>query len=429
MDLANRSAGRENSNGAGQAERSVPDDRYADPGYYLMSGGRTLFEREIGFEVPWRRRILRFYVRAAAPGYVGAIALLTAAFLALPLLRSWELGTDRFHLILIGLLAAVPASELAIALINRSVTDLFGPLTLPRLEIRGIPDQLRTMVAVPALLTSEEAINELTERLEIHFLANPDGNLRFALLSDWVDAASESLPNDANLLGVASNAMARLLNERHGPAADGGNRFFLLHRKRLWNPSEGKWMGWERKRGKPARDEPAAARREANTTFITASGLAPEPIPGIRYVITLDADTRLPRGAATRLIGTMAHPLNRAKYNAAPAGARGGGLRHCAAAHHSLAAQRPRGLALPADFLRPERHRSLRFLGFRRLPGPFPRGLLHRQRNLRPGHLRNRAGRQDSREHPAESRSLRGNLCPHSTGQRHRALRRISFQL
>jgi cyclic beta-1,2-glucan synthetase len=287
----------------------VTDDRRADPGYYLVSDGRHAFEREIGFQVSWRRRILRLYVRAAVPGYLGTIAFLTAIILALPLLRSWEFGVNRPYLLLFGLFAVVPASELAIALINRSVTDLFGPRTLPRLEIKSIPEKLRTIVVVPTLLSSEDVINEQVERLEIHFLANPDGDLRFALLSDWLDAKTETLPDDAALLSAASKGIADL-NKRHGPVPGGGNRFFLFHRRRLWNESEQKWMGWERKRGK-LHELNLFLRSPTSTVFITATGAQPESIPGVRYVITLDADTRLPLGAAARLVGTMAHPLNR----------------------------------------------------------------------------------------------------------------------
>ena len=297
------------------AGSGIAEDRRRDPGYYLISDGRLAFEREIGFRIGWRRWVLRLYVRCAVPGYLGTIALLTAVILALPLLRSWEKGASNWQLLLLGLLAVIPASDLAIALINRSVTDLFGPRTLPRLEIKTIPENLRTIVVVPTLLTSENVINEQVEQLEIHYLANSDGDLRFALLSDWTDAKTETLPNDAALLAAASRGVAHL-NKRHGPAPGGGNRFFLFHRSRLWNECEGKWMGWERKRGK-LHEANLFLRGATTTSFITATALPPESIPGVRYVITLDADTRLPLGAAARLVGTMAHPLNRPVFSSA----------------------------------------------------------------------------------------------------------------
>ena len=167
---------------------------------------------------------------------------------------------------------------------------------------------------MPALLTAQHDIEQLVERLEVHYLANSDGDLRFALLSDWMDAASESLPGDDELLAIAVDGIARL-NKIHGPTSDGGERFLLLHRKRVWNESEGKWMGWERKRGK-LRELNRLLRGGVNTTFLPIGGRPAQAPAGVRYVITLDADTRLPRGVACRLVGTMAHPLNQPRFSA-----------------------------------------------------------------------------------------------------------------
>ncbi|HEV2183078.1 MAG TPA: hypothetical protein VGR39_05285, partial [Candidatus Acidoferrales bacterium] len=288
-------------------------NRKADPGYYLISRGRPAFERELGFRVSLRRWLLRLYIRGAVPGYLGTIALLTGILLALPLLLSFETGVGEKGLLLLAVFAAVPASDLAIALINRAVMDSLGPRRLPRLELREVPPELRTIVVVPTLLTTPADVSEQVERLEVHYLANPDGDLRFALLSDWADAPSETLPGDDDSLATAAEAISKL-NQHHGPAPGGGERFFLFHRKRLWNEREGKWMGWERKRGK-LHELNRLLRGATDTTFIP-NGQAVEDLKSVRYVITLDADTRLPRGTAARLIGTMAHPLNRPNFSA-----------------------------------------------------------------------------------------------------------------
>ena len=315
IEVAERALHRAKKARAERADGQPQDDRRSDPGYYLISHGRWSFERELDFHVPSRRWILRLYVRAAVPGFLGTIAVLTAVILALPLFHAREMGLHTGYLVLLGLLAAIPASDLAIALINRAVTDLLGPRTLARFELKeGIPTELRTFVAVPTLLTSEEGIKEQAERLEVHYLANPDGDLRFALLSDWIDAPTENLPSDEDLLVTAAESIANL-NRRHGPPPGGGDRFFLFHRKRVWNEREQKWMGWERKRGK-LHEFNQLLRGSASTTFIPVEGLPPESVPGVRYVITLDADTRLPRGTAARLVGTMAHPLNRPRFSA-----------------------------------------------------------------------------------------------------------------
>ena len=289
-------------------------ERHSDPGYYLISQGRRAFERELGYRVSWKRRLLRWYVRASAPGYLGSLAVVTVIVMALPLWRSVEAVETTAGLVLLGLLALVPASDLAMALINRTVMAILGPRPLPRMALRnGIPKELRTIVAVPTLLTNQQGIEEQVERLEVHYLANSDDDLRFVLLSDWRDAPSESISGDAELLATAVEGIARL-NKRYGPASGGGSRFVLFHRRRVWNKSEHTWMGWERKRGK-LHELNQLLRGSTHTTFMSVGGQPPESIPSVRYVITLDADTRLPRGAAQRLIGTMAHPLNRARFD------------------------------------------------------------------------------------------------------------------
>ena len=200
------------------------------------------------------------------------------------------------------------------ALVNRGVTLFVGPVPLPGLELRsGVPESLRTLVAVPTLLTTPEDIAEQVERLEIHHLASPEGDLHFALLSDWIDADVDRAEGDAELVAVARDGIERL-NRRYGPAP-AGPRFLLLHRRRVWNESERRWIGWERKRGK-LHELNRLLRGATDTTFMDIGGAAPSPPKNIRYVVTLDSDTRLPRDTVRRLIGKMAHPLNRPRFDA-----------------------------------------------------------------------------------------------------------------
>ncbi len=216
---------------------------------------------------------------------------------------------------LLGVLGLVPAIDAAVAVVNRCVTRGFGATLLPALELRsGVPAHLRTLVAVPTLLTTAAAIEEQIERLEVHHLASPDGELHFALLSDWLDAATQHVDGDEALLETAIAGIARL-NRRYGPAP-GGDRFLLLHRKRLWNDGEARWIGWERKRGK-LHELNRLLRGATDTSFLPIGGQTPRVPTDVRYVITLDADTRLPRDAVRRLIGKMAHPLNRPQFDVA----------------------------------------------------------------------------------------------------------------
>ena len=371
-----------------------PAQERADPGYYLVSQGRPEFERELGYRLSWRRRALRSYMETALPGYLGTIALITAAIMALPLLHDREAGVPGAALFVLGLLALFPASDLAIALINRAVTDWLGPRSLPRLDLRnGVPEHLRTIVVMPVLLTRRHEVEELVSRLEIHYLANSEGNLHFALLSDWVDAPTETLPGDEELLAAATEGIAAL-NAHYGPAPGGGERFLLFHRRRMWNKEERKWMGWERKRGK-LHELNQFLRGATNTTFVGMDERAPNWLLATRYVITLDADTRLPPGVTYRLVGTMAHPLNRPDILSVggPGGRR---LRDHAAAHHADPPHRPWRLSLPGDILRAQRDGRLCHRRFRRLPRFVPRGIVHRQGHLRNRRLSGRARRKGS---------------------------------
>ncbi len=316
LDVARQAIARANrAADAARQSGALPGDRSEDPGYYLFAKGRPRFEVEIGYRVPLTRWLLRAFVSGAAPRYLATIGVLAAMLLALPLLAAHASGISVVTLVLLGLVALIPASDLAVALINRALMGLLGPRLLPRLELPdGLPSDLRTLVVVPTLLTNEREIEEHVNRLEIHFLANSDGDLCFALLSDWTDAPTETMPDDDRLLAAATEGIARL-NRRHGPAASDGERFLLFHRRRVWNEGQGTWMGWERKRGK-LHELNRLLRGAHDTTFMATRGRPPVVPAAVRYVITLDADTRLPRDAARRLVGTMAHPLNRPAFDA-----------------------------------------------------------------------------------------------------------------
>ena len=284
-----------------------------EPGYYLISNGRRTIEKEIGFRVPMSEWLARASAAVGILGYVGAIAIIGVLIVALPLLGVAEFGVSGWILFVLALLALAPASDAAVALVNRGVASAFGARTLPAMELRdGVPASLRTIVVVPTLLTTRAEVEAQIERLEVHYLASQDGDLRFALLSDWTDCATQSAPNDDELLRAAAEGIARL-NQRHGPAPEGA-RFLLLHRRRIWNEGQGKWIGWERKRGK-LHELNRLLRGATDTSFVAIDGCSPVVPPGVRYVITLDADTRLPRGTARRLIGKMAHPLNRPRLD------------------------------------------------------------------------------------------------------------------
>ncbi len=299
---------------AGEAIGGEDAERTRDPGFHLIGSGRRAFEAMVGYRAPRWSRAARFTARGAGE-YIASVAAVAAIVLMLPLIEIRRWGVDDSWLGLLTLLGMVPAIDAAVALVNRAITRGRGATILPGLSLRGgIPPDLRTVVVMPTLLTTRAAIEQHIERLEIHYLASADGELHFALLSDWTDAPAEHTAEDAGLLDIAIEGIARL-NHRHG-AGLAVDRFVLLHRRRVWSEGQKQWMGWERKRGK-LHELNQLLRGAPNTTFIDVGGRPPVIPPDVRYVVTLDADTRLPRDAVRRLVGKMAHPLNRPRFDAA----------------------------------------------------------------------------------------------------------------
>ncbi|MFI4936831.1 MAG: glycosyl transferase, partial [Caulobacterales bacterium] len=283
--------------------------RRSDPGYCLVAGGRPAFERAIGFRAHPKAWPGRTYRALGIGGYVSLGALVAAVLLAVPLSIMAASGLRWPWVLALAVTGVVPAIDVAVALVNHIVTQGFRATLLPALELReGVPPHLRTLVAVPTLLTTRASVEEHIARLEIHYLASAQGDVHYALLSDWTDAPDEHAAGDDDLLKAAREGIERL-NERHAPAR-GGPRFLLLHRRRVWNASERCWMGWERKRGKLC-ELNRLLRDAGDTTFMD-----PPAVPAnVRFVITLDGDTKLPRETVGRLIGKMAHPLNRPRLD------------------------------------------------------------------------------------------------------------------
>ena len=210
-----------------------------------------------------------------------------------------------------ALLLLLPASEVAIAFVQRLAARGAPPRRLPRLDLAGgVPESARTIVVVPTLLTSVPGVRALIEHIEVLALANLDPRIHFAILSDFVDAPARDLPEDEPIL-EAARAGIESLNARFGEGHT--DRFFLFHRVRQWNPGENVWMGWERKRGK-LEEFNAILRGATDTSFSVQVGDV-GILPSVRYCLTLDSDTRLPRDAARKLVGILAHPLNRPRFD------------------------------------------------------------------------------------------------------------------
>ena len=293
-----------------KTEKHKGEEKKADPGYYLISSGRKILEKEIDYFSSLRNKILNFYISNANLGYISTILVLTFALLLIPLFISFEGGVPLWELLILSVIGFFPASDIIVSLLNRFIGSVVGPRYLPRLKLsNGVTASMQTFVVIPVLLINEETIKEHLEQLEVHYLSNPDGMVYFALLSDWKDSETESCPEDKELLDIAARGIEQL-NFMHGPLANAQKRFFLFHRNRMWNKGENKFMGWERKRGK-LHEFNCLLRNAADTTFIKVNN-EPLIVPkDIKYVITLDADTRMSMGTVNQLVGTIAHPLNK----------------------------------------------------------------------------------------------------------------------
>jgi cyclic beta-1,2-glucan synthetase len=292
-----------------ESTRTSPHhDRSHHVGYFLISRGRFRLEREVGYPPAFRERLGRFVYGHPVLGYLGAIALGVALAVASFVAYAQRHGGHGLELWLVALAVLLPLSELAISVINLLITLQITPRPLPKLDMRhGIPASDRTFVVVPAIFDSEARLNSLIDHLEVRFFANRDPHLHFALLSDFADARQRTQPQDAALIDAARRRIDEL-NARHG-----ADRFFLFHRARQWNPGEKRWMGHERKRGK-LEEFNRLLRGATDTSFIVQHG-ALSILPSVRYVITLDSDTQLPMEAGRRLVGALAHPLNRPRFD------------------------------------------------------------------------------------------------------------------
>jgi cyclic beta-1,2-glucan synthetase len=292
-------------------------DHQALAGHWLAGGGREALEEQLGLKRRARglgRLVMRL---ARVPAYLtvmlaGSLGLVAAVYAmsAVPV-EGWP-GQAVAALVL--LLMLLPASETVVAVVNRLISESARPAHLSRFLLAdGLPAEARTLVVIPVLLGSTAAIAPLVHRLQLHFLANPEAHTQFALLSDFADADSPRLPTDDPILAEAV-AQVSALNDSYPATPEAAPRFLLLHRGRTLSTTEGRWIGWERKRGK-LEALLAALVNESMGPFMDLGELS-RLAPGTRYVLTLDSDTQLPPGRLRALVGVALHPDNQPRLDA-----------------------------------------------------------------------------------------------------------------
>ena len=291
------------------AQLCPEEGRKKHVGYYLADSGVSQVEKIAKVNIPFTQKLRNYIAAIPLFYYLSGITLLTFSFFGILIyhinesLQNWQYGV-------LLLVCAVAASQPAIAIFNWITTLLTHPEPLPRMDFSaGIPPESSTLVVIPTMLTSTDAADNLAEALEVRYVANRDDHLHFALLTDFKDAATETLPEDEPLLAYAKNKITAL-NEQYGRTAN--DVFMLFHRPRKWNEKEGVWMGYERKRGKL--EELNALLRGSGDENFSLIAADKNLFSGIKYIITLDTDTRLPREAAWKMTASLAHPLNKAEY-------------------------------------------------------------------------------------------------------------------
>jgi len=297
------------------ARERASDERRGHVGYYLVAEGRPALEKQVGYRPVGLERIRRFVTRWPTVSYLLPLAVLTwVPLIALAWYVAETVGPGNGRLLAIAvavLVAAVPVSAVAVAVLQSVFARLLPPRTLPKLDFKaGLPNEARTLVVIPTLLGRPQDVAAMTRQVELHYLSNPDPQFQFALLTDFVDAKTlQDQSQHQSLLESLAQAITEL-NAKHGQ--NGRGPFHLVHRDALWNQAEGRFMGWERKRGK-LEELNRLLRGDTQTSYSRHVG-DPAGLLGIRFVITLDSDTELPIGSAQRLVGLLAHPLNRAVF-------------------------------------------------------------------------------------------------------------------
>ena len=271
-------------------------------GYWLLDNGLAQLRTSIGYHPSPKQRIRDFVLSWPQSYYLIGVEVLTLILIVTILEGGGELAATVMALFLVIL----PVTQAAVDFMNNLTGYLLRPRALPKLDFsHGIPKEYSTLVAVPTLLLTEKQVRQLVVDLEIRYLANRDENLYFALVTDGPDSDNEEDERD-RLVDVCVGLIEGL-NHRYG--SDGRTPFYLFHRRRIYNPSEGRWMGWERKRGKLL-DLNQLMRGGFDSFPVKVGNIS--VLPSVKYVLTLDSDTQLPRDAARKLVGAMAHPLHQA---------------------------------------------------------------------------------------------------------------------
>ncbi len=293
------------------SENGRTSNRLVHVGYYLIDRGHEQLEQALGYRPSLRTRSRQWPTRHPTLIYLGSIFMLTLLIVLGVGSYTLSAGASVCQILAACFLALIPGISISVNMVNWILTHTLEPRILPKMDFeQQVPTPYQTMIVIPALLANTEEVEALVQQLELHFLRNPEAGLYFALLADFADAPEQHMEGDEALLDDMSRRI-NILNARYQRQA--GERFYCFVRERRWNPAQNVWMGWERKRGNLSEFNQLLLTGTPGSYMTQVGDMA--VLSAIHFVITLDADTVLPKGSALRLIGTLAHPLNHAEFS------------------------------------------------------------------------------------------------------------------
>jgi cyclic beta-1,2-glucan synthetase len=297
--------------GAESSPESGDVDARTVANYWLRGAGRGELRRALGLADDRSLARHRRLQRAALPAYLSAIGVLTAALVAWMLVRHSPVFAPGHATPWLAALAALlmifPASEAVVAIVNRLISESTRPVRLPRsassAASRRAPDDGRD--PGDADLARERPRARPRPRAALPRQPRAPRAVR----------ARHRLARQRRQDRRRRRRLARR-GDRRGRApqcalpapADEPARFIVLHRERRLSPTEERWIGWERKRGKL--EQLIALLAEGGASPFFDLGRTSTVAAGTRYIVTLDSDTRLPPGRLRELVGVAAHPHN-----------------------------------------------------------------------------------------------------------------------
>ncbi len=278
------------------AQDTKAQDKRGHIGYYLIDRGINQLYDILQYKTS-RQMSPKDKTRAYLLG-IGAFSILVSLGIS---------SLIQFN-VLSFVLFLIPASEVAIQLIQYILSKVVKPKPIPKLDFsHGIDEQHKTMVIIPTILKTKEKVQELMKKLEIFYLANQSDNIYFTLLGDCSESDKRQEEFDTEVMQEGER-LVELFNQKYKQDENKMPIFSFIYRKRVWNEKEGAYLGWERKRGMMTQFNDYLLGKIRNPFRMNT--LEKQPKEKIKYIITLDADTELVLNSAFELVGAMAHILN-----------------------------------------------------------------------------------------------------------------------